>query len=70
MAIGRLEGKVDGFMTAQIAQDRRLDDHDARIRGNEKNISRVAGALALATLLFGSIFSFLRVTVLGVGPPS
>jgi hypothetical protein len=55
LAIGRVEGKLDGILGAQTRHESRLDKHEARLGGLERWQARVLGMGAAA----GAGMSFL-----------
>jgi hypothetical protein len=52
-AIGRLEGKLDGFLDKMETQDKRLTDIDERLRLAESHQYKVAGASGVVALFVG-----------------
>ena len=46
-AVGRIEGKIDGFLQRQNAADARSDDQESRIRQLENGQSRLVTVVGL-----------------------
>lgn len=55
LAIGRVEGKLDGIVGAQARHEGRLDKHEARLGGLERWQAKVIGMGAAS----GAAMSFL-----------
>jgi hypothetical protein len=57
-AVGRIDGKLDGFLDKMQMQDRRLTDFEERLRKTEGHQYKVAGASGVIALFAGAVMSF------------
>lgn len=54
-SLGRIEGKLEAIHADIAGQDRRLDDHDKRIRGNQIRLTGTWIAAGAVAAVFGAL---------------
>lgn len=58
LAIGRLEGKIEGFISKQAEQDKRLNNHSERLGSLEKFKAKIIGIAVAAGFVSSVILRF------------